>query len=379
MEYFSLSNILFFGGLFLICVFTTISGIGGGGIFIPLLMFVKNFTLLESIPLAITIILADCLVRILFLFKLPNPEEPKRYLMDLTISNIIIPFDAVFSWVGVILLKIFPNLITINLIIILIIISLYKIIKTINQEYKKKNIIEEEPIEIDGIEIYFEYNTKNNELIEDRYKNLFLIILSVILVGIFGLKDYFVKCSLPYWMMIMGNIISLSLLCLLSGFFIIRQYKKRKELNFPFISSDIKWNKRNVMKLGILSSLSGILSTWLGLGGSSLITPILYSYQMKAEVIGVSIGISTLFSSLISLINYIFNGSYMYYWGLSFFITSILGSLLGIYLLKIIIRKQKRGIISVLVVMVLIVSVIGLITNIIFSDKGISFEFNKFC
>ena len=368
--------VLFTFGILILSVLTTISGIGGGGIFIPYLMFSMNFSLLESVPLAITIILADCIVRMLLLYKLPNPNNPDRYLMDLTPSNIIVPFDALFSWIGVILLKVLPNVITIVVVIILSIISIIKIGKTARRELNINNDSELPP-EIDGIEIYYR-NPIREVLVDDRLKNLLLIILSVLLVGIFGIRDLYNNCSLEYWLLILGNVLCLGVICIINSKYVINQYENRRINNFNFISSDIVWNKRNILLLGCLSSVAGVLSTWLGLGGSSLITPILYSFRMKPEVISVSIGVSTLFSSLISLLNFIFTGSYLYKWGLLLFVISLVGSTIGIILLKYIIRYCRKGVISLLVIVVMIISVISLFLNI-YLNSEIDFVLNSYC
>jgi len=380
MEIFSLDSIMPLIGIFFLSIVTTVSGIGGGGIFIPYLMFTLNFTLLEAVPLAITIILSDCLIRIMLLYKMPSVEKPSRYLMDLTPANIIVPFDGMFSWAGVFLLKALPSVLTIIVVILLTLISLYKIINTTIKECRKQRI-EEHTLEIDGIEIYLKNNNNNNNLqmIEDRYWNLFLVIITVGLIAIFGLRESFKICSLEFWLMICGNIVSMIILSFVSGYYILSQYNYRKVTNFPFTTSDISWNTCNIVSLGFLSSISGVLSTWLGLGGSSIITPILYYYEMKPEVVGVSIGVSTLFSSLISLLNFMFSGNYLYNWGLTLFLVSFIGSLIGIFLLKVFIKYFNKGIISGLVTVVMTLSVISLILNLIFSDNGITLNINNPC
>lgn len=368
--------VLFTFGILILSIITTLSGIGGGGIFIPYLMFSMGFSLLESVPLAITIILADCIIRMCLLYKLPNPNHPRRFLMDLTPGNIIVPFDALLSWIGVILLKVLPNIITILVVILLSILSIIKIGKSVRSEFGREDNINEVP-ELDGIELYYR-NEIREEIIDDRRNNLLLIILSVIFVGIFGIRERFNNCSVEYWLLILGNVIVLGLMCLYSSKFIINQYNKRKESNFNFISSDIVWKNSNVLMLGSLSSVAGILSTWLGLGGSSLITPILYYFKMKPEVISVSIGVSTLFSSLISLLNFIFSGNYLYDWGLLLFLTSMVGSTVGIILLKYILRYCRRGIISILVICVILLSIISLLLNIYY-NSGVDYSLKEYC
>lgn len=368
------NNLPFIFGIFGLSIITTISGVGGGGIFIPYMIF-NDFTLEDSVPLTITIILGDSVIKMLLLYNLPNPDEPKRYLMDLTPSNIIVPFDAIFSWLGVILIKIIPSFFTIILVILLSIISIIKIGKNGLKECKKRPDIIIYP-EIDGIEIYLNNHMKDKPE-DDRKRNLYLIILNILIVGLFGLRDKFIKCSLEYWLLIGGNVFSMILMSLINSKFINYQYEKRKENNFNFIPSDIKWNYKNIIILGSLSSIAGILSTWLGLGGSSLITPILYYFEMSPDVVSVSIGVSTLFSSLISLLNYIFGGNYLLEWGIILYIVSSLGSICGVLLLKVIMKKLNKGFISLLVVLMLVISSISLLINIL--NNSDNFKSNNFC
>ena len=49
-----------------ISIITTIGGVGGGGLLIPIYMLIGGFELIESIPLTILTILGDTLTRIFF-------------------------------------------------------------------------------------------------------------------------------------------------------------------------------------------------------------------------------------------------------------------------------------------------------------------------
>ena len=86
----------------LISVVTTIGGVGGGGLLIPLYMLFGGFLLDESIPLTIFTILGDTLVRIFFLYNKKHPKNSKRDLIYFNPLLLITLFDANTSFFGVI-------------------------------------------------------------------------------------------------------------------------------------------------------------------------------------------------------------------------------------------------------------------------------------
>ena len=72
------NDILLMSMTFIISIITTIGGVGGGGLLIPLFMLLGGFLLIESIPLTIITILGDTLVRIFFLYNKKHPLNEKK-------------------------------------------------------------------------------------------------------------------------------------------------------------------------------------------------------------------------------------------------------------------------------------------------------------
>ena len=62
----------------IISIITTIGGVGGGGLLIPIYMLIGGFDLIESIPLTILTILGDTLTRIFFLYNKKHPLSIKE-------------------------------------------------------------------------------------------------------------------------------------------------------------------------------------------------------------------------------------------------------------------------------------------------------------
>ena len=70
----------------LISILTTIGGVGGGGILIPVYMLIGKFKIETAIPLTIFTILGDTAMRIIFLFNKKHPTENNLNLLKIKFS-----------------------------------------------------------------------------------------------------------------------------------------------------------------------------------------------------------------------------------------------------------------------------------------------------
>jgi uncharacterized membrane protein YfcA len=355
-----LFDILVLFGIFLISILTTIAGIGGGSLLISFLQFTKGFTLIQTVPIIQAIIFGDCLIRLIFLWTKKNPNYPNRYLIDLTPISLIVPFDASFSWFGVFLINFFPNIFSVIFMIPIILFGIYKILRN-SCKYRNYSY---STINIDGIDLnitlprYVSANFKN-ETISSRIFNLIPIILSIIGTFIFGIiKKNWDICNLEWWKYSLISSIFLIITGISSALYLKYQYNFRKQNHFQFIEGDIVWNFKNLFKLSLYAIFSGIVSTYLGIGGGSIILPILFSFGMQPNVIVASTGINTLFSSLISLINFIFNQQLDVFWGIMGALMGALGSWIGILIFN---KISKTNFLSYLISFVLFLSMILII------------------
>ena len=378
---------LFFG-ILIISIFTTIAGIGGGGIIIPFLMLAGNYQLTEAIPLAITCIFFDCFIRNIYLFREKVPQHPKRYLMNLLPSMIITPSDAMTSWIGVVMSSILPSGITMISVIMILLFSFVKtLIKGIKTRNTEKNIILNNNMDnyvvIDGIELYIEKDDSlepvkpNGENNSDRIKSLSLVLLSIMVASIFS----FIKpdiCHSSYYIYIIGFIFITIILLILNSIFIKNLYNYRRENEFDFISSDFKYDNSMIGRLIFFSMITGAISTYLGIGGGMLINPLLLNFGMAPHIIIASTAVTTFFSSGISMINYIAAGSLLFMEAGVFGLASMIGSYIGIVITSYILKKyQNQSILIFFTCFILLLSIIGLTTNSLVS--GISFKFNSLC
>lgn len=382
--------------VFFISIITTIGGVGGGGLLIPTYMLVSKFSLEEAIPLSVVTILGDTLVRIIVLYNKKHPLNEKRYLIDMMPILLIVPFDGNSSFIGVILSEISPQSFTIILIILVLGFTFYKSISKAIRSFLKENIYlnEEsnnlEMVMIDGIAEYFnaeqvrearQNNLGEGDTLNDKLIKTGIIFLSILIISIFSITRSLIdKCSLYYWIHIFSQFFIVGVIGFLIIKYISNDYEKKRQNNYIFLEGDIIWKKENIIKFILIATVTGALSTYMGIGGGMLITPIMMQVGMIPEVVVATSSITTFFSSTISTINYILVGKLLINYGLLYSFVSAFGSIFGLILSNIILSKFKRqSIIIFIVSLILFTSIILLITNSLTNNDLSEFKFNNFC
>jgi len=382
--------------VFFISVITTIGGVGGGGLLIPTYMLVSKFTLEESIPLSVVTILGDTLVRVIVLYNKKHPLNEKRYLIDMMPILLIVPFDGNSSFIGVILSQITPQSFTIILIILVLGFTFYKSISKAIRSFLKENIYLNqennnlEMVMIDGIAEYFDAeqvrearqdNLGEGDTLKDKIIKTGIIFTSILIISIFSItRSLLDKCSLSYWIHILSQFLIVGIIGYLIIKYLANDYEKKRQNNYIFLEGDIIWKKENITKFILIATITGALSTYMGIGGGMLITPIMMQVGMIPEVVVATSSITTFFSSIISTINYILVGKLLINYGLLYSFISALGSILGLKLSNIILSRFKRqSIIIFIVSLILFTSIILLVTNAITNNDLSEFKFNNFC
>jgi uncharacterized membrane protein YfcA len=381
--------------IFFISIITTIGGVGGGGLFIPAFMLLGKFKLEEAIPLSVITILGNTIVRMINLYNKRHPLNEKRYLIDMIPLLLIIPFDGNASFIGIMLSDFTPKILTIILIILTLGFTFYKSIKKAISSFLKENIFLNnkdnniEMVVIDGIAEYFPKEDIEEAIptdgegdkLSDKIKKSILQLGVIFLISIFTItRTYINKCTLWYWLQILLQFVVINIIGYLIVKYISRAYEEKRKNNYIFLKGDIVWNIKNIIKFIIIGSVTGILSTYMGIGGGMLTTPVMINVGMIPEVVVATSSVSTFFSSMISVLNYIVNGKLLWDYGIIFSISSAFGSIIGLCLSNYILKKYKRqSIIIFIVSLILFTSTILLIINAVTKSDISNFEFKNIC
>lgn len=431
-------------GLLSIIVGSAVSnagGIGGGGLFVPILILILKFDTHEAIPISKLMILSGAITAFILNFKLKHPSR-NTISIDYNIAILIVPMLLFGTVVGVTLNKIFSDFMIILMLTLVLLINTFTTLKQAisifrKENYEKllknseksekfesfncrnslnkadeshvsqvgnpsdKNLIdhEHEPELESGGELQSKENLVKIELEKDQHvfqwnKLKYLVLsytLMLFLTFMLG-SDYFksvvgiTKCSLEYWLVYSINFPVAVLITFYGARAIRNENKYRLNIGFPYDHNDIIWNTNLIIKYPIYGFFSGILAGLVGIGGGLVLGPLFIGLGINPIISTVTSNFLVIFTSSSTTLQFILSGMLNFTYGGICTIFSILGSLIGTLTIHYILLVFKRQSIFVFILaFVLISSTILLPLNSITQifDKIHNFEelitFNSFC
>lgn len=388
-----------FLSIFLAAGMSNASGLGGGLLFIPVLLLIMKFYPHEAIPISKIVIFAGAITSFFQNIKVKRPgRDVKALNYNLVIvntSNLLL--GTVF---GVTLNKILPNTLILFLLCLLLFFNSYKTFKTFLKVYREEN---GEELQSMNSQIH-SASSRNNDINQpldqvDReiYKDKFILrwdklqfvlfpFLIMAILSILRESEMVSKCSLIYWILVILFII----IVLAFDYFVIihieKEYNYRKMINFPYDSKDINWSRNTIMKLCFIGFLAGFIAGTIGIGGGVVLGPILLDLGIHPIVGTVTTNFLVLITSSSTTFQFILFKMLNYEYGFFCIIFSALGSYCGTHLVNSYVKNTgKQSFIVLILFFVVVISAIVLplssLINIV-NDyrKGIDiFEFESLC
>jgi len=218
---------------------------------------------------------------------------------------------------------------------------------------------------------------------------VWIILIAYILTAIFRPSDKsssivgVEKCSIMDW----GLICIFSVFCIamtaVSIFILQRENKKKKEINFPFMKTDIVWNLKKLVLLSGKCSFGGLFAGLLGLGGGVIFNPLLLDAGHPPEVAAATGMYMVMYSSGAATVQYLITGDLNIEFSLWLGAFSIIGTITGMIWMKNYIKKTGRqsAILLMLAIMMLVSTIVMPIFGAISALKSNLrvWSFNSFC
>lgn len=129
------------GGTIILCflmALAVMSGIGGGGIIVPLLMIFYNLDTKNAITVSGFTILTGAITRFAVTYKKRHPDKDATCI-DYGITNIMMPLVLIGSICGVFANIIFPNVILLGFLTLLLAYLLYRGVLSFKSIWDKEN------------------------------------------------------------------------------------------------------------------------------------------------------------------------------------------------------------------------------------------------
>ncbi|XP_015572834.1 sulfite exporter TauE/SafE family protein 3 isoform X1 [Ricinus communis] len=340
----------------------SVGGVGGGGIFVPMLTLIVGFDAKSSTALSKCMITGAAAATVYYNLKLRHPtlELP---IIDYDLALLFQPMLVLGISLGVALNVIFADwAITILLIILFIVTSskaFFKGVETWKQETKlKKEAARHLEIDEDTTEEMEEKSPPTGSTIVAQaqfseskrekvsigenvcWKELGLLVAvwSIILALQIG-KNYSTTCSVTYWVL---STLQIPVAVGVTGYEAISLYKgQRKIASRGEVSTN--WKIHQLVSYSAIGILAGVVGGMLGLGGGFILGPLFLEMGIPPQVSSATATFIMAFSASMSVIEYYLLKRFPVPYALYLFAVAIIAAFVGQHVVRKLISLLGRA------------------------------------
>ncbi|KAF3663313.1 putative protein disulfide isomerase-like 1-6-like [Capsicum annuum] len=338
---------------FLGAAFGSVGGVGGGGIFVPMLTLIIGFDPKTSTAISKCMITGAAGATVYYSLKLRHPllDLP---IIDYDLALLFQPMLLLGISIGVVLNVLFAEwMVTILLIILFLVASIKAFFKGF-ETWKKETIIKEEAVrrltsnDAGGEEVAYKLipggpkndSTFTNEVYKAKEVSIFdnmywkdtaiLIAVWIIILFLHVSKNYAPTCSTAYWIL---NLLQLPIAVGASAYEAVCLYKGSRVV----LSSGeavTTWKVHQLILYCFCGILAGIVGGLLGLGGGFILGPLFLELGIPPQVSSATAAFVMIFSSSMSVIQYYLLGRFPVPYALYFIAVAIVAALVGQHVVR---------------------------------------------
>lgn len=361
------------------------AGMGGGGVFVPLLLLLLGFSTKEAVPLSQAMIVGGAIVNILFFSGHTHPKYPMKPKIDYDVVMMLNPGLAAGVTVGVMLNVISPQWIIVLVLNVTLVIALQKsLTKGIASFKKESKMLEEKAAAAKLLEeqqrseggggdaVVAKPSAKAAAPFVDlksfielagRNQTQMSLIVSCWLVFLVGNVLKAPQCSTMYWLQLVG----LLLLCVVfteGGAQVMRGQMEKAQAQGGSSEGMLNWTPTTLYVYPLLSVAAGFLGGFLGIGGGIIMGPLLLELGMAAEASQATTAMFVFLSSSLATIQFIILGKAMPQFAMWFTTWVILSTIVGQTIIDYVLKVYQRTSLIVLSVAAIIAGSLIMMTVI---------------
>ncbi|CAA2992347.1 sulfite exporter family 3-like [Olea europaea subsp. europaea] len=352
--------------------FGSVAGVGGGGIFVPMLTLIIGFDSKSSAAVSKCMIMGATISTVYCNLKLRHPTIDVP-IIDYDLAVFIQPMLMLGISIGVAFNVIFADwMITVLLIILFIATSTRAFFRGV-EAWKKETIVKKEAANQmeangNGTEEGPRNDTENEasglaipevSFLENvRWKELgLLVFVWMAFLAVQIVKNYTATCSAIYWVV---NLLQIPISLCVSGYESICLYKGwRKIASKGDEGSNLKVHQLIIYSL--LGVLAGIVGGLLGIGGGAIMGPLFLELGVPPQVASATSTFSMMFSSSMSVVEYYLIKRFPVPYALCLAIVATIAAYIGQrVVMKTIIKMGRASIIVFILAFIIFVSAIAL-------------------
>lgn len=343
----------------------TVGGVGGGGIFVPMLTLVLGFDTKSAAAISKCMIMGASTSSVWYNLRVPHPcrEVP---ILDYDLALLFQPMLMLGITLGVSLSVVFPYWLITVLIIILFMgtsgRSFFKAIEMWKEETILKKSMKEVPVNSRGelvIDTVYEPLVPKKEktafeifkfnLNLKRILVLFIVWFVFLLLQVF--KNDLVACTPLYWVL---NLVQFPVALAVFGYECVKLYKESKKRRLEgnpesICEADIQWTATNLIFCALCGILGGTVGGLLGSGGGFILGPLLLEIGVIPQVASATATFVMMFSSSLSVVEFYLLKRFPIPYALYLMSVSILAGFWGQCFIRKLIAILKRASIIVFI------------------------------
>ncbi|MBA0759877.1 hypothetical protein Gotri_022689 [Gossypium trilobum] len=325
----------------------TVGGVGGGGIFVPMLTLIVGFDTKSAAAISKCMIMGASASSVWYNLRVPHPTKEVP-IIDYDLALLFQPMLMLGITVGVALSVVFPYWLITVLIIILF-------LGTSSRSFYR------------GIEMWKEETILNVVLIDTEYEPLVpkeeksklqilcfnlrwkrLLVLAtvwVLFTVIQVIKNDVVPCTTLYWVLFC---LQFPIATLVFGYEATKLYKEHKKRmstgNAETVcGASIQWSPLNIAFCALCGILGGTVGGLLGSGGGFILGPLLLEIGVIPQVASATATFVMMFSSSLSVVEFYLLKRFPMPYALYLMGVSILAGFWGQYFVRKLITILRRA------------------------------------
>ncbi|KAH6762259.1 Sulfite exporter TauE/SafE family protein [Perilla frutescens var. hirtella] len=339
----------------------TVGGVGGGGIFVPMLTLIVGFDTKSAAAISKCMIMGAATSSVWYNLRVPHPcrEVP---IIDYDLALLFQPMLMLGITIGVALSVVFPYWLITVLIIILFLgtssRSFAKAIEMWKEETMLKKSMEDKQTFVDSrgeLLINAEYEPlvpkeqkTTLQIIKDNLnikRMLVLVLVWICFLLLQVIKNDTKACSPLYWVL---NLLQLPAAFAVFGYECVKLYKESKKRRMAgnpehICEAAIEWNTRNLAFCALCGILGGTVGGLLGSGGGFILGPLLLEIGVMPQVASATATFVMMFSSSLSVVEFYLLKRFPMPYALYLMAVSILAGFWGQYFVRKLITILKRA------------------------------------
>lgn len=371
-------------------------GIGGGGILVPLLILVFEFTPKMAIPLSNFTILGSSLTNLSLNLSKRHPDVD-RPLVDWDLIMVMEPLTAAGAVCGTYLAKTLPDwLLTLSLVVVLFLTSHRTLKKGISQwQQETKDAYEEnrsalskaaeaqdddteegtsllgdseesKGVDLSPLEVETPVSGAMQQLAADKKelaeiidaerrtpmdKVQILVVMFAVLIALNLVKGggksfpspVGIECGgTVYWLVTMAIFVWVFGIALYMRSELIKKWRCKKRLRYKYAPGDVEWNERNTIIYPLLCIFAGFCAGMFGIGGGVVKGPLMLEMGVHPMVAAATVAVMIFMTAIAATTSFIAFGTLTFDYAYYLFAFGLVSTAIGQFGVAYLVKKYKR-------------------------------------